>query len=65
MILLYITSAKQHVLKTIDTRLNYYSKKHMIRLEIIIWGSVIPELENRVTHYDVTNRVTNPKILFF
>ena len=27
--------------------------------------SIIPELRNRVTHYDVTNRVTNSKILFF
>ena len=24
-------------------------------------GSIIPELQNRVTHYDVTNRVTNAK----
>ena len=25
----------------------------------ITWGSKIPELQNRVTHYDVINRVTN------
>ena len=25
-------------------------------------GSVIPELENRVTHYDVTNQVINSKL---
>ena len=24
---------------------------------------IIPELQNRVTPYDVTNRVTNPKML--
>ena len=28
-------------------------------------GSIIPQLQNRVMHYDVTNRVTNSKILFF
>ena len=28
-------------------------------------GSIIPELQNQVTHYDVTNQVTNSKILFF
>ena len=28
-------------------------------------GSIIPELQNRVTHYDVINRVTNSKVLFF
>ena len=32
-------------------------------------GSIISELQNRVTkpgwHYDVTNRVTNSKIFFF
>ena len=27
--------------------------------------SIIPELQNRITHYDVTNRVTNSKILYF
>ena len=26
---------------------------------------MIPELQNRVAHYDVTNRVTNSKILSF
>ena len=30
----------------------------------IIKGSIIPELQNRVTHHDVTNRVTNSKVLF-
>ena len=28
-------------------------------------ASIIPELQNRVTHYDVTSRVTNSKILLF
>ena len=28
-------------------------------------GSIIPELKNRVMHYDVTNHVANSKILFF
>ena len=28
-------------------------------------GSIIPELQNRVTHYDATNRVTNSKVLNF
>ena len=28
-------------------------------------GSIIPELQNRFTHYDITNRGTNSKILFF
>ena len=28
-------------------------------------GSIIPELQNRVKHYDVTNRVTNAKFFFF
>ena len=28
------------------------------------WGFVIPELQNQVTRYDVTNRVANSKILF-
>ena len=28
-------------------------------------GSIIPELQNRVTHYDVTSRVANSKIFFF
>ena len=28
-------------------------------------GSVIPELQKRVTHYEVTNRVTNSKIVLF
>ena len=28
-------------------------------------GSITPELQNRVTHYDVTNRVINSKIFFF
>ena len=27
-------------------------------------GSIILELQNRVTHYDVTNRVTNSKYFF-
>ena len=27
--------------------------------------SIIHELQNRVTHYDVTNRVTNSFLLFF
>ena len=27
--------------------------------------SINPELQNRVTHYEVTNRVTNSKISFF
>ena len=26
--------------------------------------SIIPKLQNRVTHYDVTKRVTNSKIFF-
>ena len=30
-----------------------------------LWGSIIPELQNQVTHCDVTNRVTNSKILIF
>ena len=28
-------------------------------------GSVIPELQKRVKHYEVTNRVTNSKIVLF
>ena len=28
-------------------------------------GSIIPELQNRITHYDVANRVTNSEILYF
>ena len=28
-------------------------------------GAIISELQNRVTHYDVTNRVTNSKIFLF
>ena len=28
-------------------------------------GSIIPELDNRVTHYDITNQVTDFKILLF
>ena len=27
--------------------------------------SLIPELQNRVMHYDVTNQVTNSRIFFF
>ena len=33
--------------------------------DIGILGSIIPKLQNRVTHYDVTNRVANSKIFFF
>ena len=39
--------------------------KYWNTIRRIYSGSVIPELQNRVTHYDVTNRVTNSKILFF
>ena len=28
------------------------------------WRSIIPELQNQVTHYDVTNRATNCKNFF-
>ena len=31
----------------------------------VFMGSIIPELQNRVTHYDVKSRVTTSKILFF
>ena len=34
-------------------------------LRALSLGSIIPELQNQVTHYDVTNQVTNSKILFF
>ena len=45
----------------------YHSPSHVsvISGNILIKVSIIPELQNRVTHYDVTNRVTNSKILFF
>ena len=29
------------------------------------FGPIIPELQNRVMHYDVTNQVTDCRILFF
>ena len=31
----------------------------------ILKGTIIPDLQNRVIHYDVANRVTNSKSLFF
>ena len=45
----------------------YHSPPHVsvISGNILIKVSIIPELQNRVTHYDVTNRVTNSKILLF
>ena len=45
----------------------YHSPSHVsvISGNILIKVSIIPELQNRVTHYDATNRVTNSKILFF
>ena len=29
----------------------------LIYVQMVVAGSIIPELQNRVTHYDVTNRV--------
>ena len=45
----------------------YHSPPHVcvISGNILIKVSIIPELQNQVMHYDVTNRVTNSKILFF
>ena len=37
----------------------------LVSVKSFKWGSIIPELQNRVIYYDVTNRVTNPKILCF
>ena len=31
---------------------------------LVMMGSIITELQNRVTHYDVPNQVTNSKTLF-
>ena len=36
----------------------------MVYTSLIRW-SIIPELQNRVTHYDITNRVANSKKIFF
>ena len=35
-----------------------------IYAKAILWRSIIPELQNRVTHYDVTTRDTNSKDSF-
>ena len=35
-----------------------------LSLKVFNSGSLIPELQNRVTHYDVANQVTNSKTLF-
>ena len=37
----------------------------MVVFMCYIKESIIPELQNRVTHYDVKNRVTNSKFFFF
>ena len=38
---------------------------YIFRIPFLKKGSIISELQNRVTHYDITNRVTNSKTLFF
>ena len=52
---------------------NYFDEDHYMELGpskdigkiISALGSIIPKLENRVTHYNVINRVTNSTILIF
>ena len=42
------------------------SERTILQQHLRIWNfTVISELQNRVAHYDVTDRVTNSKILLF
>ena len=45
---------------------NFNLAKLFLKVRVRLYlGSIISEVQNRVTHYDVTNRVTNSKICFF